>query len=238
MKEYYKILLDGIDTDATVTDVVRGKSWVGAELSDGSFGIAMNTQGSSIPRSFPTLVGLEAKTAAAAVMSWNMEESSEAMAVINAFYNSESKLRELNALAPFARSCTEGYETEGKTFGIIGHLRLPAESFTGAKAIYTLERRDIEGDYPDAACEYLLPECDYVIITGSASINKTMPRLLELSEKGTSIVIGPTTPMCPALIGRGVDRLSGMIVRDKEEFKKWMVEFSGNPYPYGIPFMI
>ena len=238
MKEYYQILIDGIDGDLTVTEIVRGKSWVGAELSDGSFGIAMNTDGASIDRIFPTLLGLEAKKAAEAVMSWNMEEASEGMAVINAFYNSEKKMRDLDCEAPYDRICTRGWETEGKTFAFIGHLRMSEETVKGAKKVYIMERRDIKGDYPDAACEYLLPECDFVLITGSASVNKTMPRLLELSEKAKTILIGPTVPMYPALIGHGIDRLSGMVVKDKDQFKKWMVEASGNPYPYGYTFMI
>lgn len=238
MKEYYKILIDGIDEGLTVTDIVRGISWIGAELSDGSFGIAMNTEGSGIERGYPTLVGMNAKEAASAVMSWNMEEASEAMAVINAFYNSEKKMRELGCEADYDRICTKGYDTEGKRFAFVGHLRMPEETVKGAKEVCILERRDIKGDYPDAACEYILPDCDFVLITGSASVNKTMPRLLELSENAVTILIGPTVPMCPALIGHGVQRLSGMVVKDKEEFKKWMTEFSGNPYRYGYTFMI
>ena len=85
MKEYYRILLDGIPGGITVTEVIRGPAWTGAELSDGSFGIAMSTPGSCIPRTHKTLTGMEARAAAEAVMSWNMEEASEAMAVIKAF---------------------------------------------------------------------------------------------------------------------------------------------------------
>ena len=39
-------------------------------------------------------------------------------------------------------------------------------------------RRPQSGDFPDPACEYLLPSMDYVFITGSTFINKTLPRLL------------------------------------------------------------
>ena len=41
MKEYYDILINGIDESLTVTKIVRGVAWIGAELSNGSFGIAM-----------------------------------------------------------------------------------------------------------------------------------------------------------------------------------------------------
>ncbi len=35
------------------------------------------------------------------------------------------------------------------------------------------------GEYPEAACEYLPPEMDFAFITGSATVNRTMPRLLK-----------------------------------------------------------
>ena len=84
MKGYYKILIDGMDDTLTVTGIVRGAAWVGAELSNGSFGIAMNTEGESVQRKLASLVGLGAKTAAQAVMSRSCNEARDAMAVINA----------------------------------------------------------------------------------------------------------------------------------------------------------
>ena len=62
-----------------------------------------------------------------------------------------------------------------------------------------------EGDYPDSASESLLPECDYVFITGSSFVNKTIPRLLELSRNATTVMIGPSTPASPILFDYGVD---------------------------------
>ena len=41
-----------------------------------------------------------------------------------------------------------------------------------------LERDPVLGDYPDSACEYILPEQDYVFITGMTLVNKTLPHLL------------------------------------------------------------
>lgn len=69
MKEYYEILINGMDNALSVTGIIRGKAWIGAELSNGSFGIAMNTEGDSVSRNFDTLVGMKARDAAQAVMS-------------------------------------------------------------------------------------------------------------------------------------------------------------------------
>lgn len=238
MKEYYEILINGMNGELTVTGIVRGKAWVGAELSNGSFGIAMNTESGSVERSLPSLVGLKANEAAKAVMSWNFNEASEAMAVINAFYNTTERMEKLGLGADYEKSCTDGIDTEGKTIALVGHLKLRSEELRGAKQVYIIERDPRDGDLPDSACEYILPECDIAIITGSAAINKTMPRLLELSKSAKTVVIGPTVPMCPELKALGIDRLSGMAVTDKQGLMSWMQEVRGNPYPFGKAFMI
>lgn len=238
MKDYYKILIDGMDDTLTVTGIVRGVAWVGAELSNGSFGIAMNTESESVQRMFTTLVGLKAKTAAQAVMSWNFNEASEAMAVINAFYNTPERIKMLGYAADSEKSCTYGMDIESKTVAMIGHLKPGVDALRGAKEVYIIEREPCDGDLPDSACEYILPECDVVLITGSAAINKTMPRLLELSKNAKTIVIGPTVPMCPKLKALGIDRLSGMAVADKAGIIDWMQKVRGTPYPFGETFFI
>ena len=238
MKDFYKILIDGMNDRLTVTGIVRGLAWVGAELSNGSFGIAMNTEGESVERMFASLVGLGAKTAAQAVMSWSFNEASEAMAVINAFYNTPERIEHLHLAADGATSCTEGMNINGKTVALIGHLKLGNEALRGAKEVYIIEREPRDGDLPDSACEYVLPECDIVIITGSAAINKTMPRLLELSKNAKTVVVGPSVPMCPELKKLGIDRLSGMSVADKTGIIDRMQKVRETPYPFGMTFVI
>lgn len=238
MKTYYEMLINEIPAHLSVKSIVRGVSWIGAELSDGSFGIAMNTAGESRPRMFPELCGLPAKCAAEAVMSWNLAEAGEGMAVINAYFNSQERLHELSCYSPYDRVCTRGMQLDGKSVAFIGHLRMPAEATAGAKEVYIIEREPKPGDYPDSACEYLLPRCELVIISGSAAINKTLPRLLELSENADVILTGPSVPMCPELKALGISRLSGMVVRDKAELISWMTKESGSPYRFGDTFLI
>ncbi len=236
--DYYDILISGISTDLYVKRIIHGMSWIAAELSDGRYGIALHDTLQSRDRMLPTLEGLSAREAAGAVRSWNLLEASEAMAVINAFYNTSERLKELGALCDYDKSCTKGMETVGKKIALIGHMSLQPEALNGASEVYIIERSPKPGDYPDSACEYLLPACDIVIMTASAAINKTLPRLLELSKNAKTIIIGPTTPMCPELKTLGISRLSGMVVRDKAAFEHWTLEKSGSPYPYGDVFMI
>ena len=90
--DYYDILIDGISAEIYVSRIIHTRSWIAAELSDGRYGIALHDKLQSRERMFPTLEGLTARKAAEAVRSWNLLEASEAMAVINAFYNTEERL--------------------------------------------------------------------------------------------------------------------------------------------------
>ncbi len=236
--DYYDILINGISDELRVSRIIHGVSWIAAELSNGQYGIALHDALQSRERMFPSLVGLKVRTAATAVRSWNLLEASEGMAVINAFYNSNENMDKLGSQCGYDEACTHGMITEGKKIALIGHLKLQPDALKGAEKVYIIERSPKPGDYPDSACEYILPDCDIVIITASAAINKTLPRLLELSKNAETIVIGPTAPMCPELKQLGISRLSGMVVRDKGAFEKWTVQSPGSPYPYGDVFMI
>ena len=63
-----------------------------------------------------------------------------------------------------------------------------------------------------------------MIITGSAAINKTMPRLLELSRNAEIILTGPTVTCCPELLALGISRLSGRVVTECDAMFKAIVE--------------
>ena len=66
--------------------------------------------------------------------------------------------------------------------------------------------------------------CDLVIITGSAAINKTMPRLLELSRNAQVILTGPSVSCCPALLGLGIDRMHGRVITQPEAMLRAIVD--------------
>ena len=215
----YEILLRELpDKEQKVARVVRGVAWTAAVLENGRVGVAMHTEGESRPRLFETLVGLPAGEAARAVLSWNLEEASEGMAVINACCNTEARLEALGCR--YTGSSLEGVDLRGLRVGFVGHLLhhggLTEELVASARDYFILEREPKAGDYPDSACEYLLPDCDVAVITGSAFVNKTMPRLLELTKSARTILTGPTVPLCPALLRQGVSRLNGSVITDPE----------------------
>ena len=236
--DLYEVLTDSVDSSATVERIIRGEAWTAAQLDDGSFGIAISLSLDTRPRIFKSLIGLKAKDAAQAVRSWNLSEASEAMAVINACLNTPSRIERLSAAGEYELKSTHDMDITGKKCAVIGHMSRQAEALRGADEVYIIERAPKDGDYPDSACEYLLPQCDIVVITASALVNKTMPRLLELAKNAKTVILGPTAPLCPELKSLGVYRISGMAVTDIIGFEDWMMRVKGNPYPFGRVFEI
>jgi len=83
------------------------------------------------------------------------------------------------------------------------------------KKLYIFERIiKIEGLLPDWAAPVVLPECDIVIVTGTAFINKTIDGIIEASKNARRIaILGPSTPMAESLLEH-VQLLSGVKIKD------------------------
>ena len=220
---YYEILQTGLPGDLTVQKLMHGISWTAAVLSDGRTGVAMHTPGETVARMFESLLGLPLSQAGQAMLSWNMEEASEAFAAVNAFYNHDGC-----GFVKGAFRVVDPAQIRGRTVGMvgmmIGHSNMTQEDFISAKKLYIMDREEKAGALPDSASEFYLPLCDLVIITGSAAINKTMPRLLELSQNTEVILTGPTVTCCPELLKLGISRLSGRVITESDAMLKAIVE--------------
>lgn len=235
----YDSIIASVPSGLRVTETCSGPLW---SMSFNAYGsaVAMFTQGSSIAPMFPGgLRGLEICDAARAIKSWNLEEASLALSAVNSALNTDERVKLLHAEDSMDRYYTHGLDFRGKTVGLIGHLHGPPEMRRDAKEVYIIEKQPREGDYPDAACDWLLPRCDIVIITGSAIINKTLPHLLSLCRDAYTILTGPSVPLCPGLLEHGIDRIAGMVVTDPVGMKNSVLTGQrGNPYCYGKPFLL
>ncbi|HBR09466.1 MAG TPA: hypothetical protein DD735_11330 [Clostridiales bacterium] len=240
MWEIYDTLLSGLPENERVTRALAGDFWTLAETDSGGLGLAMTTPWNQRPPMFPGGVdGLPVSASAGAVKSWNLEEAGLGMAAANAYYNTPARMAALGAEEPYGNYCTRGLDLSGKTVGIVGHLKMPAETLLGARQVYILERNPQPGDWPDSACDFLLPECDVVLITGSTLVNKTLPHLMALCKNACTILTGPTVPMCPALLNLGFSRLAGMIVTDAAAMRAHVQgRVPGPPYPFGKTFLL
>jgi uncharacterized protein (DUF4213/DUF364 family) len=162
--------------------------------------------------------GMSLKQLAAAAKSWNFIEAGYGVAAINAYYNHPKRAAALGIDLSCPSRANEAFqkyrgEIAGKKAAVVGHFPFLEKLLGPVCELSILERKPQSGDYPDPACEYLLPEQDYVFITGSTLVNKTMPRLLQLCPKHT-VLVGPSVPLAPALFDFGADDLSGFVVLD------------------------
>ena len=209
--DLYDQLIDEIPSDIIVTQIHTDGKWRRVASSDDGVGMAFGMNVQSRPRiaDDPSeLVGRPLRDVAALAKSWNFEDAGLGMAAINA-YPSHPEV----ALARGFTPCEENNWARtfhpyaplvaGKRVAIIGHFPFAAAAMPDAAELNILERNLFEGDYPDSACEYLLPDMDYVFISGSAFVNKTMPRLLTLASNAHTVVLGPSTPASPALLHAG-----------------------------------
>ena len=237
--ELYDLLIDGINTDAVVTNPLMGDCWTAVE-TENRFGMAMTTPVDTAPRMLDRdYCGMSLKELAAAAKSWNLTEAGFGMAAINAFYNTPARLEQLKAYEPFDNYCTDGVDLKDKRIGVIGHLNMPSSVSEQAREVLILERNPRPGDYPDSACDFLLPRCDVVIMTASTLGNKTLPHLLELCKNAYTILAGPSCPMCPGLLELGIDRIAGLVITDTCGMKNKIIrESPGPPYPMGKPFLL
>ncbi|MCR5088187.1 MAG: DUF364 domain-containing protein [Oscillospiraceae bacterium] len=235
---YYDLLLEGLDCSLRIERLVHGISWTAAVLSDGRTGVAMHTTGEGMPRLFADgLEGQPLRRAAEAMLSWNLEEASEAFAAVNAFYNCET----CGFLAPEAKTLDD-IDLKEKTVGMvgymIGHSNITPELLASASKLYVMDREDKAGAMPDSAAEFYLPSCDVVIITGSAAVNKTMPRLLELCRGAQIVLAGPSVSCCPALKELGIFRLNGRVITDPEPMLKEICERKMSVNAFSVPFQL
>lgn len=214
----YDELIEAIPSEVLVTAGSAGMRWCQVTTSEGGLGIAYTVPEQSRPPSYtePTFVGARLRDIASLAKSWNLAEAGVGMAAINAWYAQPERAERNGFTRCDANSWQQVFHpysevVAGKTVSVIGHFPFAPPPLQKAAELRVLERRSQAGDYPDSACEYLLPDSDYVFISGSAFVNKTMPRLLELTRDAITVVLGPSTPLSVGLFDHGVDVITGFV---------------------------
>lgn len=218
----YDELIDAIPSGITVHDYCLGAHWTYI-VADCGMGIAKTVRGGGKSRFKQSPVDVDLKTLAALAKSWNWLEASLGVAAINAYYATPDAIESLGGTIdedvaesgdvsnPFHR--LKGRYT-GRKVAVVGHFPNVDEMRKVAQ-VTVLERNCTSPtDTPDPACEYILPEQDYVFVTGTSLTNKTMPRLLELSRESKLYVLGPSVVPAQAFFERGVNGLAGSVVID------------------------
>lgn len=218
MWKLYDALLERIPHGIRVRSTFLGGHWIGVHTDEEGLGLAMRINSTTRP---PLLKGdyrgMSLRELAGTVKSWNCIEAGYGLAAINAYYNHRERARALGidlSCPSMANEAFQKYRDEliGKKAAVVGHFPYLEGLLSPVCELSILERKPREGDYPDSACEYLLPEQDYVFISGSALVNKTLPRLLQLCRDSVTVIVGPSVPLSPRLFDFGADDLSGFVV--------------------------
>jgi uncharacterized protein (DUF4213/DUF364 family) len=224
MWEIYDALIEAVPPESRVQACLAGLHWF-AVRSEGT-GLAMTPRegGGCLSRA-GEIAGMRTLDLASALTSWNLPEAALGLAAINSALNAGTPVGRSAGLYPGQRMDEDVFtylldELRGKKVAVVGHFR-NLERLQALCELSILERLPQAGDFPDPACEWILPEQDYVIITATTLINKTLPRLLDLSRNARVVLAGPSTPLTSKLFQFGIDMLAGLVVED--ETRVWTV---------------
>lgn len=158
------------------------------------------------------IADLPAHTVAGWVRSSKPTLNSLGVAAINALIpQSDKGWREGNAreiLLHYGR---------GKRVVMVGRFPFAEEVGAEARELIVLEQDPGPDDLPAGEARAVLPDAEFVSVTGMTLVNGTLQELLGwCSPEAMVMVMGPSTPLSPVLFDYGVDILAGSVVTDVE----------------------
>jgi len=234
-KRLYECLLDYCSSH-TIQRITLGQVWTvcQTQIDDKPIsGLAMTPALASRTLQWPgTLVGQTLKDIGQWLLEWEPYQATVGMAAINCSINSvinkpqgtlldvQSNAANLTVFEHFLP------QIKDKKVVVIGHYP-GIEQYVEQYGWMVLERSPVSGDLPDPASEFVIPQADWVFLSASTIPNKTFPRLAELAQSATTVLMGPTTPWLPELYQFGIDYLAGVEVVDSEALYQTAAEGGG-----------
>jgi len=195
--------------DAPIDDVRIGLKYTAVKIGN-RIGLAHTMPDlRDTPRNVGKLLGMKLASLA---HSWNLTEAAIGAAAINA--QLKPKYYKKVNIFKHVLNIFKKYEN----IGVVGKFPFIESMKNNENNIYIFEQKPVNGCLPASAAEYHLPKCDLVIISGTTIVNKTLERLLEISN-GYTMVIGPTTPLSSVLFEFGADIIAGVIANANNSHK-------------------
>ena len=201
-------------------EVCIGLGFTGVLLSTGHMGICATLLGEmgieccEVLERAGGLAGSSAQELIQLARSWNLGESAVGVATLNALSQMilpKYEGRYIVSIGDFL----EKLDLRGDdVVGMVGYFEPFIPRLRGrCKELFIFERGLRRGGaLPDTAAEYILPKVDVAIITGSAIVNKSLERLLELAKNAREVgVVGPSASFLPDPLFRRGATLIGTI---------------------------
>jgi uncharacterized protein (DUF4213/DUF364 family) len=210
----YDRLIDLVPRQARTADLAAGRHWLMVKSDQGGIGLAQRAVPAPLPDSLPDSL----RELAGWLKSWDFSRAALGMAAVNAAVNTPEQVEAALAASAGSADAFDFFrkEARGRKAAVIGHFPY-LDGLREQSEVYVLERNPLAGDLPDPAAEYILPDMDYVFLTSTSIINKTLPRLLELAQGAKIVLVGPTTPLTPLLFEYGAAALAGLAVSDSQD---------------------
>jgi uncharacterized protein (DUF4213/DUF364 family) len=150
------------------------------------------------------------------ILSSNTLERSIGLAAINSLLpDSIRDSVKLNAEHEIARLGRQ------KKVVLVGHFPFVQRLRADVGELFVLEREPQAGDYPEKDAPLIVPQADIVAITSLTITNASFSRIVALCSSSAHVMLlGPSTPLSPALFDHGITTLSGAIVDDIDSVLK------------------
>jgi len=104
-----------------------------------------------------------------------------------------------------------------KRTGLVGDFPFVESLKDRVGTFHLFELRDVPGAVPHDQWERVLARLEVLAITGTALLTRRMAWFLARAPQAKVVILGPTTPVCPALFSHGADYLCGSVVTNMEK---------------------
>lgn len=112
-----------------------------------------------------------------------------------------------------------------KRVAVIGHFPFVQRMKGKFKELMVFEKSPQPGDLESNLIPRHLPSADIVAITATTLANGSLAGILASCQpSAVKLIIGPSTPVTPALFELGFDYVAGVVVRDRELVKQGIKE--------------
>jgi len=208
---------------ASVQDVRVGPFW-SVVATSASAGMASTLRSSGhVHGSIPiagagSLTELPAMELVSLLRSVSAPEAAVGLAAANALLGApDGKLAEDKALAVLEQ------RGAGRRVAMIGRFPFAERLRGSCGQLWVFERglNRRKEDYGEEAMEQLLPQAEVVAVTATTLLNRTLPGVLAcVPPEAFLMMLGPSTPLTPALFRFGFDVLCGTLIEDSETVLK------------------